>query len=489
MKKKSGSQSAFFRLRILVGHFLALVGVFLALFATSANILYRPAGSEPVISVTPESLSVTLQQGQTQIQTLTIANLGGTTLEWDQFGGTGCVLGQWVGAQPFGGSILPGQSQQVTVTFNATNVFPSNYTATLCLTHNDPVRPQVKVPLALTVTPATGVHVLFNQLTGNTSGSVPAHRFVPPGPSDAEAADDFMVFDPEGWTISQFNFEAGAASEPMVDIRVYPDDKGQPGEPALCSYNGIGTTLHGVIGGRLRVPLPTPCVLGQGRYWVSLVRSDGPGMGWNAGTPNPFPPPFILGAHGHWRNPGNGYETGCTDWSDITTCLVKGEKEPVPIGGSGGTDLKFQICGAIGAGGKAVGCGDDNAAINLATTLAVDNGDPNQCGTATTLEVDAGNRINVCHTVTNTGNTPLGFHWLRDNLNTRRLSRGITSVLPGESFRFNRRITATRSQAITAESQATDVIPWYFAQFRASTSSRSPARALRSVWRTMDRLT
>ena len=73
-----------------------------------------------------------------------------------------------------------------------------------------------------------------------------------------------------------------------------------------------------------------------------------------------------------------------------------------------------------------------NAEINLAITLAVDNGDPNQCGTATTLDVNAGSRINVCYTVTNTGNTPLGFHWLRDNLNTRRFSRGITSVLyPG----------------------------------------------------------
>jgi hypothetical protein len=356
MKKKSTSQSAFFNLRILVGLFLAMVGVFLALFATSANSLYRgasPAGSD--------------------------------------------------------GSIL------------------------------------------------------FNQITGNSSGSVPAQRFVPPGPLDGEAADDFEVFDAQGWTISQFNFEAGAASEPMVDIRVYPDDNGQPGEPALCSYNGIGTDVHGGLGGRLRVPLPAPCVLGQGRYWVSLVRSDGPGMRWVAGTPNPFPPPFILGAHGHWRNPGDGYETGCTDWSDITTCLVEGEKEPEPIGGSGGTDFKFQICGAIGADGDTVGCGDDNAEINLATTLALDNGDPAQCGNATTLDVNAGNRINVCYTVTNTGNTPLGFHWLRDNLNTKRLSRGITSVQPGESFRFNRRITAAQSQAITAEAQATDVLPWYFA--------------------------
>ena len=42
---------------------------------------------------------------------------------------------------------------------------------------------------------------------------------------------------------------------------------------------------------------------------------------------------------------------------------------------------------------------------NLAITLAVDNGDPGQCGNATTLEVDAGERVNICYTVTNTGET------------------------------------------------------------------------------------
>ena len=108
MKKKSASQSAFFNLRILVGLFLAMVGVFLALFATSANSLYR-------------------------------------------------------GASPAG----------------------------------------------------SGGSILFNQITGNTLGSVPAQRFVPPGPLDGEAADDFEVFDAQGWTIGQFNFEIGVvASEP-----------------------------------------------------------------------------------------------------------------------------------------------------------------------------------------------------------------------------------------------------------------------------------
>src|SRR6185436_10834062 len=107
--------------------------------------------------------------------------------------------------------------------------------------------------------------ILFNQLTGFTLGYIPTQHLNPPGSSDTDAADDFMVFDPQGWTIGQFDFEIGAvASEPSaVDIRIYPDDNGHPGEPAICSYAGMAGTVHGFQQPVLRIPLPTPCVLGQ----------------------------------------------------------------------------------------------------------------------------------------------------------------------------------------------------------------------------------
>jgi hypothetical protein len=307
-------------------------------------------------------------------------------------------------------------------------------------------------------TPAGSGSILFDQLTSFTLGFVPTQHFLPPGPSDSEAADDFEVFDPQGWTIGQFNFEIGLVGmEPsMLDIRVYPDNNGHPGEPALCSYDGIAGTVHGFEQPVLSVPLPASCALPQGRYWMSVVRSDGAGMSWADGLPNPFPPPFVLGAHAHWHNPGDAFGTGCTGWSDITTCLVDGE----PIGGSG-EQFKFQICGVTGLGGSPVGCPAEVVSSHLAVTLAVDNGDPGQCGKATTLEVDAGQRVNVCYTITNTGGTTLRFHWLRDNRPPRPFARQLT-IEPGQSFHFNRVITAIESEAITAEAQSTDVLPWYF---------------------------
>jgi hypothetical protein len=81
MKKKSTSQSAFFNLRVLVGFNVFLVGLFLALFATFADSggtrrgKANSAGSDPVISVTPDSLSVKLQQGQMESRILIITNL------------------------------------------------------------------------------------------------------------------------------------------------------------------------------------------------------------------------------------------------------------------------------------------------------------------------------------------------------------------------------------------------------------------------------
>ena len=483
MKKKSASQAAYFSLRLVLGLNVFLVGVFLALFATLADGgrarrgQADPAGLDPVISVTPDSLSITLQQGQMESRILTITNLGGATLNWDQFGGPGCVLpSQWVTAQPFGGSIDPGESQEMTVTFNAANILSGTYTATLCLTSNDPVNPKVTVPLTLTVTAGEGTRILFNQslffLGQNGSGAgAPTQRLVPPGAFDAEGADDFPIADPEGWTISEFNFELRlgdfglfSTEPPVMDIRVYPDDNGQPGEQAVCTYNGISGAMHGIT--LLRVPLPEPCVLSPGVYWVSLQRSNGP-LRWAAISP--LPPPFVDGENARWRNPGDGFGTGCTDWSDIATCLVDGK----PIAGEGSEQYLFQVCGAATGHGKAVGCGNENAEINLAVTLIADNGDPDQCGTATKLDVDTGNRVNVCYKITNTGNATLNFHWLRDNLRpigcnetcvfTTGAGRlGFEPLQPGGILQFNRVMTATSSRTITADWEATDVLPWYF---------------------------
>jgi hypothetical protein len=341
-------------------------------------------------------------------------------------------------------------------------------TPTPTLTPTPTPTPNPTPTLTPTPTPSEDASILFDQTIGGEGNRFEVgplvQRLVPPGVFDTEGADDFLVSDPEGWTIGQFNFVLAfgeslrfSSELPVLNIRVYPDDNGQPGELPVCSYDGINGIMHGLE--QMRVPLPEPCVLGPGRHWVSLQRSNGP-LRWQ---PTIFlPPSSFNGEHGRWRNPGDGFGSGCTSWTDITTCFFPDEEFPI---GGGGDNYLFEVCGAVTGHGGAVGCGDERAENSLAVTFAVDNGDPNQCGKAKTLKVDAGTRVNVCYTVTNTGNTKLTEHWLRDNLNTRRLFHGQPfnpRLLPGESFHFNRLITATRSQVVTAESQATDVQPWYF---------------------------
>jgi hypothetical protein len=310
---------------------------------------------------------------------------------------------------------------------------------------------------------AGGGIILFDQLTTRPQVAVglPVQRFDPPNARDAEGADDFQVLDPGGWTIGEVAFGLPGfgmnGRRGAVDVRVYPNAAGSPGEAAICSYDDITAEQHGTE--QLRVPLPTPCVLERGRYWLSLQKTAGQ-LRWALGTPAPHSPPFVLGARAHWRNPGDGWGTRCTGWSDISNCLADGE----PITNGFDTQALFQVCGAVGQNVENfAGCGNEEAAHELTVTLAPDNGDPARCGTSTTLTVQAGDRVNVCYTILNTGTATLDFHWLRDNLSFRPLTAE-RFVASGRTLQFNRLITAVRSRTISAVAQATDELPWYFTE-------------------------
>ena len=71
----------------------------------------------------------------------------------------------WLTPNPVTGTIAGGASQNITLTFATGTLAPGNYPRTLLVISNDPVRPQVSVPVMLTVqnvpnltvTPATGL--------------------------------------------------------------------------------------------------------------------------------------------------------------------------------------------------------------------------------------------------------------------------------------------------------------------------------------------
>jgi hypothetical protein len=85
--------------------------------------------------------------------------------------------------------------------------------------------------------------------------------------------------------------------------------------------------------------LPAACELGAGTYWLAVSVDVDFGVGgqifWSTRT-------VQSNALAAWRNPGDGFASGCTDWGTIPSCGVGGGVDP---------DVLFQILGTEGGGG------------------------------------------------------------------------------------------------------------------------------------------
>ena len=57
----------------------------------------------------------------------------------------------WLPIEPNSGTILAGQSANITVTYDASNLVEGEYTADIIITSNDPAEPEVVIPVTLTV--------------------------------------------------------------------------------------------------------------------------------------------------------------------------------------------------------------------------------------------------------------------------------------------------------------------------------------------------
>ncbi|MEO7431768.1 MAG: hypothetical protein ABIR62_07050, partial [Dokdonella sp.] len=106
-----------------------------------------------------------------------------------------------------------------------------------------------------------------------------------------------------------------------------------------------------------------------------------------------------------------------------------------------------------------------NAGLSLHVGLAADDGQPDTCGTSTTLAVRVGDAVNFCYTVTNTSTMTLSYHSLIDSVDGAIFSLLHHDVAAGTSYQFNR-IVAARADAstYTATWTAQDLAPGYAAQ-------------------------
>lgn len=139
---------------------------------------------------------------------------------------------------------------------------------------------------------------------------------------DNQGADDFVIPAATTWSISliyapgaYFN---GTGPTPNVNVWIYNDAAGAPGT-AACSYPLLTPANYTDVAGVLTITLPSACTLGTGTYWLSVQsRMDfavGGQWGWTGST-------VQANALAKWRNPGNGFGSGCTAWGNLSTCIA-----------------------------------------------------------------------------------------------------------------------------------------------------------------------
>jgi hypothetical protein len=115
----------------------------------------------PDIDLSDTQLGGSLNQGEMMTQTLTISSTGVVDLEWTitesdaAFVEGSCGAPEaldWVEASPTNGTTSPGNSDDVTVVFDATGLSSGVYTGELCIATNIITNPEVVIELSLTVT-------------------------------------------------------------------------------------------------------------------------------------------------------------------------------------------------------------------------------------------------------------------------------------------------------------------------------------------------
>ena len=129
---------------------------------------------------------------------------------------TGDPIPQWLMLDPMMGSVEPGDMEEVTVTFDATDVDPGTYTATIRMLSNDPENSQVDIPVTFTVEDNFASVVLDFEDVADW-----AQTFDPWTAVDNDGANTYGITDVEfpgmGDPLSFIAFNPATTDPPMTD--------------------------------------------------------------------------------------------------------------------------------------------------------------------------------------------------------------------------------------------------------------------------------
>ncbi len=156
--------------------------------------------------------------------------------------------------------------------------------------------------------------VLFEQMAATTNGTSSQDFETANDAYDDEAADDFTVTSGP-WNINFVScygsYSSGGGPLEYVHVTFYNDNSGVPGTVAQ-QFTNIPCSVNETTG-LVSINLPSTVTLNDGTYWLSIVArmdygSSGQWFWTESSTTN--------GTHYQWRNPGDGFGEGQTDWGD-----------------------------------------------------------------------------------------------------------------------------------------------------------------------------
>ena len=182
--------------------------------------------------------------------------------------------------------------------------------------------------------------LLWDQFDPTLTPAVASQRFTDIFNFVVQSADDFEVPAGKTWSIEHVNtrgcfFNANPNNGPIPSVNVifYDDNSGMPGNPiAACNYPSLP-----VADGNdpnISVELTSPCQLGEGHYWISVMAvmpfNPSGQWGWSGVS-------FTTLNQWQFQDPDGLIPNICVSWgAGFTDCNV---------GGGSTLDLQFQLLG------------------------------------------------------------------------------------------------------------------------------------------------
>ncbi|WP_114905871.1 S8 family serine peptidase [Ornithinimicrobium murale] len=153
-------------------------------------------------------LSSLLGVDEQEAHQVTVSNEGGAPMEWSLTQDGDCTLPAWVSVEPASGTLAAGESQEVAVSFDSSDMTGGDYAASLCLASNDPHTPVATVALALEVVEIPVIAVS----AGDVSATQPA----------GTVTSEPLTIGNEGYGVLDWTFEdpeAGPSEERIEQLR------------------------------------------------------------------------------------------------------------------------------------------------------------------------------------------------------------------------------------------------------------------------------